>query len=113
MVAVVQTVPMFALHALNNVKTAQVPFAHIVEFVWTVPAVMVGAITATTVVSVYNYVPAVKVALNVLKFARNVVKAAETVLYSALVAVFVRIVQKQTAVHVHTVTFVTPVQKIM
>ena len=74
---------------------------------------MVGAVTATTVVSVYNYVPAVEVALNVLKFAKNVVKAAKTVHISVPIAVYAKIVQKQTAVHVHTVTFVTPVQKIV
>ena len=74
---------------------------------------MVGAVIATTVVSVYNYVPVVKVALNVLKFARNVVKAAKTAHISVPIAVYVRIVLKQTAVYVHTVTFVTPVQKIV
>ena len=74
---------------------------------------MVGAVTATTVVSVYNYVPAVKVALNVLKFARNVAKAVKTAHISVPIAVYARIVQKQTVVHVHTVTFVTPVQRIM
>ena len=74
---------------------------------------MVGAVTVITVVSVYNYVPAEKVALNVLKFARNVVKAVKTAHISVPTAVSVRVVLKQTVVYVHTVTFVTPVQKIV
>ena len=74
---------------------------------------MVGAVTVITVVSVYNYVPAEKVALNVLKFAKDAEKAVKTARNSVPIAVYVRIVPKQTAVHVHTVTFVTPVQKIV
>ena len=68
---------------------------------------MVGAVTATTVVSVYNYVPAVKVALNVLKFAKNVVKAAKTVHISVPIAEFVRTVLIQMVDRVNTAILAT------